>query len=60
MDPGMFVLVRDANTAWIVLVAARKSVGSWTWPRPADRMAFFILGTFGIYFGQFCFVQGIK
>ena len=61
MDPGLFVLVRDSFTATIVLFAARKSVGAWTWPKPADRMPFFILGTFGLYFGKLtCKLDGTR
>ena len=52
MDPGLFVLVRDTNTALIVLVWSRKSTGRWSWPRPQDRFVVVVLGVLGLYFGQ--------
>lgn len=60
MDPGLFVLLRDANTAWIHLLVARCVVGEFRLPLPEDRLLFFVLGAFGLYFGQYCTVQGIK
>ena len=60
MDPGLLVVLRDSNTAWVVVLAARKAVGAWTWPRPEDRMLFLVLGTFGLYFGQYFVVVGLQ
>ena len=60
MDPGLFVLVRDVNTAWIIAVASRVSLKSWRWPEPRHQLPFFTLGALGLYFGQYFSVQGIK
>ena len=62
MDPGLFVLLRDANTAWITVLAARRTTGSWAelLPRPEDQISALTLGVLGVYFGQYLFVLGLK
>jgi drug/metabolite transporter (DMT)-like permease len=62
MDPGLFVMLRDASTAGIVVLAARRATGSWValLPRPEDRLGFATLGVFGVYFGRYLFVLGLK
>jgi len=64
LDPGVFVLLRDGCTAAVVSMAARQR-GSEPkrFARPADdgdTLRFWLLGVFGLYFGQYFVVLGLQ
>jgi drug/metabolite transporter (DMT)-like permease len=61
MDAGVFTLVRDSVCAGLLNLNARRQMGRFTLPQgAADHNLFIILGTFGLYFGQFFATLGVK
>jgi drug/metabolite transporter (DMT)-like permease len=62
MDAGVFTIIRDGLCATCLAFMVRHRTGAFEFgpSDPADHASFIVLGTFGLYFGQYLPTLGVK